>query len=112
MRVLITFRGNRILVKPVAEEPGMDVDAPELEIIDGGEAYGLTYFEAFRHGEGEMKIPEPEDGISYWLPRYMDRFGDSINFDAFWTEEAAVGAIREALEAGVPIPEPDPGMVI
>jgi hypothetical protein len=55
MSILISIQGDRVFVKPVAEEPGMNVDAPEREIPIDGKAYGLTYEQAIRHGSGEMK---------------------------------------------------------
>jgi hypothetical protein len=56
-------------------------------------------------------IPADEE-FAYWLNRYMDRFQDGINFDAFQTEADAIDAIRWALEDDEPIPEPPPGIVI
>ena len=55
-------------------------------------------------------MTEP-DTIAQWLPNYIDRFGDSVNLVAFNSEADCVAAIKDALEAEKPIPEPSPGIV-
>ena len=61
MSLIIRKKGNNFFVKPIFHEPGMNADAPELEVAPGGEAYGVTFDELEAHGEGLMRF-NPDTG--------------------------------------------------
>ncbi len=56
MSILIRIEGERVILKLVAEEPGVKVDAPEREVLPGGSVGGISYDEFVAHGPGEMMI--------------------------------------------------------
>lgn len=133
MSILIKIEGERVILKLVAEEPGFNVDAPEYEVLPGGSLGGISYDEFVAHGPGEMMIsvngaPVPIDDDSvmivveddpdmepvveavhknsllFWLRKYEERFGGTVELSEFNTEADCVEEIKAALETGEPIP--------
>jgi hypothetical protein len=60
----------------------------------------------------QSEAMKASDTIAYWLPIYIERFGDSVNLISFNSEADCVAAIKEALETDTKISEPPDGIVL